>query len=342
MNDTYLAAENTPFSVAAPGVMANDYNPDSEVILSAELASPPANGTVVLNPDGSFTYTPNTGYTGTDSFTYHLVDNTAITSAATVTLTVQAPSVISLGQVRLNPAPTVQVPLLLAAQGDENSLGGSISFDPTLLGNPQMALGSDASAGMLLVNSSQAANGQLGFGIALPTGQTFFAGSRQVAVLTFTLLNTQYIGPIPVTFSDQPVPRELVDINADDLNAAWQNGSVTVNHPPVAVNDAYTLNENTTLAISAPGVLANDSDPDGDALTAVLVSPPTHGSVILRADGSFSYTPQHNYVSALGVDTFTYQANDGLANSTTATVTLTVNPVGYEGDVAPRRTATAR
>ena len=124
MNDAYLAAENTPFSVAAPGVMANDYNPDSEVNLTAELATLPANGTVALNPDGSFTYTPNTGFTGTDSFTYHLVDNTAITSAATVTLTVQAPSVISLGQVRLNPAPTVQVPLLLAAQGDENSLGG--------------------------------------------------------------------------------------------------------------------------------------------------------------------------------------------------------------------------
>ena len=292
----------------------------------------------------TFTATPNTGYVvnswqldgtvvqnGGTTFTLY-----NITAAHRVQVTFMATSVLSLGQVRLNPAPTVPVPLSLQAQGDENSLAGSIAFDPTLLGNPQVVLGSDAANGLLLLNSSQVANGLLGFGIALPPGQTFPAGSCQLATITFDLLNPQYIGPIALTFSNQPVACDLADGDADDISAQWVNGSVRVNHPPVAVNDAYTLNENTTLTIAGPGVLGNDSDPDGDALTAVLVTPPAHGTVTLNADGSFSYTPQHNYVYELGVDSFTYQAFDGLAYSNTATVTLTVNPVGYEGDVAPR------
>ena len=311
-----------------------------------------ANGSIspgtmqTVSSGGSITFTaaPNTGYlvntwtvdgtvvqTGDSTFTLN-----NITANHTVNVTFMPESVISLAQVRINPVATVQIPLLLAALGDENSLAGSIVFNPALLGNPQMTLGSDDAAGMLLLNGSQVASGQLGFGIALPPGQTFPAGPCQLAILTFDVLNTQNIGPIPLTFSDQPVSRDLSDVNAEDIAALWQNGSVTVNHPPVAVNDAYTLNENTTLTINGPGVLGNDSDPDGDALTAVLVTPSTHGSVTLNADGSFSYTPQHNYVYELGVDSFTYQAFDGLAYSNTATVTLTVNPVGSEGDVAPR------
>ena len=311
-----------------------------------------ANGSILPSPAQTvnygdsltFTATPNTGYL-VNSWT---VDGTVaqaggstftlnnITANHTVNVTFMPESVISLAQVRINPTPTVQIPLLLAAQGDENSLAGSIIFNPALLGNPQMTLVSDDAAGMLLLNGSQVASGQLGFGIALPPGQTFPAGPCQLAILTFDVLNTQNIGPIPLTFSDQPVSRDLSDVNAEDIAALWQNGSVTVNHPPVAVYDAYTLNENTTLTVAGPGVLGNDSDPDGDALTAVLVTPPAHGTVTLNTDGSFSYTPQHNYVYALGVDSFTYQAYDGLAYSNTATVTLTVNPVGYEGDVAPR------
>src|SRR4029434_3416659 len=49
------------------------------------------------------------------------------------------------------------------------------------------------------------------------------------------------------------------------------------NDAPVAVNDSYTTAENTTLNVAAPGVLANDTDVDGDTLSAVLVSQPTHG-----------------------------------------------------------------
>ena len=74
----------------------------------------------------------------------------------------------------------------------------------------------------------------------------------------------------------------------------------------------------------APGVLGNDVDPDGDPLTATLVSGPAHGTLTFNPDGSFVYTPDANYS---GPDSFTYTVSDGDQTSTPATVTLTVSPV---------------
>lgn len=96
------------------------------------------------------------------------------------------------------------------------------------------------------------------------------------------------------------------------------------NEPPVAADDAYGLDEDTALSEPAPGVLADDSDPDGDALTAALVAGPAHGTLALAADGSFTYTPSADWY---GTDTFTYQASDGTDSSGVATVTITVAAV---------------
>ena len=232
-------------------------------------------------------------------------------------------------------APTVQVPVTLTALGDENTLGGTIAFDPAILGNPQLSPGSDDPSGAYsLANYSQTENGLVSFAVALPPGQTFAAGTQQVAVLTFDSLDPSFIGPTPVNFTDQPMSCELVDANADDLTATWQNGSVTIDHAPVAGNSSYTINENTTLTTTAAtGVLANDSDVDGNTLTAVLITGPSYGTLTFNADGSFSYVP---WLCFVGTDTFTYQAYDGMAYSNTATVTITVNATGYEGDVAPK------
>ena len=94
--------------------------------------------------------------------------------------------------------------------------------------------------------------------------------------------------------------------------------------PPVAVNDSYSTDQGTPLTVAAPGVLSNDTDPQGKALTAQLVSGPDKGTLTLNTDGSFTYTPVANYV---GSDSFTYQANDGSQTSGTANVTITILPV---------------
>ncbi len=96
------------------------------------------------------------------------------------------------------------------------------------------------------------------------------------------------------------------------------------NHAPVAVNDAYTINEDTALNVGLSGVLSNDQDVDGDALTARLITPPTHGTVTLNASGQFVYTPVANYN---GPDAFTYAANDGRVDSNIATVAISITPV---------------
>ncbi len=92
---------------------------------------------------------------------------------------------------------------------------------------------------------------------------------------------------------------------------------------PVAVADSYTVVKNTSATVSAAsGVLANDSDIAGGALTAVLVSGPIHdASFTLNADGSFTYKSLSTFS---GMDTFTYEASDGTDRSNLVTVTLNV------------------
>src|SRR5438045_8641433 len=69
-----------------------------------------------------------------------------------------------------------------------------------------------------------------------------------------------------------------------------------INDAPVAANDDnYTTPEDTQLTVSAPGVLANDSDADGDPLSTILVTEPSHGTLTLNGDGSFSYMPALNF-----------------------------------------------
>jgi N-acetylneuraminic acid mutarotase len=95
--------------------------------------------------------------------------------------------------------------------------------------------------------------------------------------------------------------------------------NIMENNAPVAVDDAYSTDEDTTLNIAAPGVLGNDI---GDPLTAVLVSDVSHGTLTLNGNGSFTYTPN---AGVIGSDSFTYKANDGQAHSNVATVSIAVN-----------------
>ena len=186
VNDTYSIAEDTTLVIGGPGLLANDTDVDGDV-LSVTLVTGPSHGSLLLNTDGSFSYTPSLNYNGPDSFTYVVNDGTVNSTTATVTLTVTA-----------------------------------------------------------------------------------------------------------------------------------------VHDAPVSVNDTYSTNAGTQVNVILPGVLRNDTDVDGDALTAVLVSAPSNGTLLLNPNGSFTYTPA---VGFSGTDSFTYRANDGTANSGTATVTITVNPI---------------
>jgi VCBS repeat-containing protein len=100
-----------------------------------------------------------------------------------------------------------------------------------------------------------------------------------------------------------------------------------VNDAPVALADGpYSTAEDTALTVTA-SLLANDTDIENNALTAVLVTPASHGTVVLNADGAFTYTPALNFN---GTDSFAYQANDGQsANnlSNVVTVSIEVTPV---------------
>lgn len=97
------------------------------------------------------------------------------------------------------------------------------------------------------------------------------------------------------------------------------------NQPPVATVDTYTTAEDVLLAATNDGLLSNDTDPDGDMLTAELVSGPSHGSLGLNPDGTFVYVPELNFN---GTDTFTYVAKDFRASEPTL-VTINVTP-GYD------------
>jgi hypothetical protein len=93
-------------------------------------------------------------------------------------------------------------------------------------------------------------------------------------------------------------------------------------HPPTATPDTYSMPENGTLSIPAPGVLTNDVDIDGDSLQAELVSAASHGVVQLHQDGSFTYTPNALFNRE---DVFNYTASDGTHNSQPVTVQIVVN-----------------
>ena len=95
-----------------------------------------------------------------------------------------------------------------------------------------------------------------------------------------------------------------------------------VNDAPLASSDAYTTNQGRPLTVVASGLLANDSDVDGDALTARLAATSANGSVTVNVDGSFTYSPADGFS---GSDSFTYVANDGTVDSSPATVTITVD-----------------
>jgi sugar lactone lactonase YvrE len=119
----------------------------------------------------------------------------------------------------------------------------------------------------------------------------------------------------------------LTAVDSDGETATTRVTITVVDDRPVAAADSYRTPENTTLSVAMPGVLGNDLGPEGSSLSAVLVSGVSNGTVWLEPDGSFSYSP---YARFTGIDSFTYKANNGIADSNVVTVNLTVGIVSNE------------
>lgn len=129
----------------------------------------------------------------------------------------------------------VVLPINLVAVGSENGLGFSVNFDPSRLTFNSVALGSGATGGSLISNTSQTSSGHLGLLISLPSGASFAASTQQVARITFSAAqlnggtNTSTV--TAVSFGDQPIARQVVNAQAAVLPATYVNGNVTIPLP---------------------------------------------------------------------------------------------------------------
>ncbi|WP_230177080.1 tandem-95 repeat protein, partial [Aquabacterium sp. CECT 9606] len=245
-------------------VLANDSDADNDA-LTATLVAGPSHGTLVLNTDGSYTYTPATNFNGTDAFTYKANDGTANSNLATVTITVNA----------INDAPV--------AVNDS----ASVNEDGVLNGSTVLANDTDA--------DNEALSATL---VAGPSHGTLVLNTD--GSYTYTPA-TNFNGTDAFTYK----------ANDGTANSALATVTITVNainDVPMAVNDSASVNEDGVLNGST--VLANDTDADNEALSAALVAGPSHGTLVLNTDGSYTYTPATNFN---GTDAFTYKANDGTA-----------------------------
>ncbi len=152
-------------------------------------------------------------------------------------------------------------------------------------------------------------------------------------VLTFSLdsppigmtIDSQ-TGVISWTPNNGQVGSNDVNVRVEDQLGASDTQTFTinvanVNDAPVAIDDGFATNQDTPLNVAAAGLLANDTDVDGDTLSVAQHTDPANGTVVVNSDGSFSYTPNSGFV---GTDSFTYQISDGSELSNVAMVTFDV------------------
>jgi VCBS repeat-containing protein len=307
VNDTPVAsnaspstAEDTPLVSAVTAADA-----DAGDTLTYGVVAGVAHGTLNLNTStGAFTYTPAANHNGPDSFTFRATDSqNAVSNTATVSITVSA----------VNDLPTISAISDLTTLEDTatSALGFTIGDVETAVNS--LTLSHSSSNPTLVPNTDV----NIAFGGA--------AGNRNVTV---TPAANQNGGPVTVTVT-------VTDGNGGTVTETFDVMVTAVNDTPVASNASRTTAEDSALT---GNLVASDVDA-GDTLTFVNVAGPSHGTVTVNADGSYTYTPAVNYN---GPDSFTFKATDNAAtptDSNTATVSITVTAVN-DAPVASNGSAT--
>ncbi len=273
------AGTATTVDTDEPSLLANDTDFDGDPLtVSATAATEPANGTVTLNGDGTFSYTHDGSETVSDSFDYEVCDNAPVPGCVTGTVAVTV--------VAQNDPPTaVADALTVAENGATTTLdGGAVSL---------LANDSDPESDPVTVSPVPAVEPMNGT-VTLNEDGTF-----------------EYVHNGSETTSDS------FDYEACDDAGACSTATVSVavtnvNAAPNAVADEVRVVVGATVTLTSAGddsLLANDTDPESDGLT-VTVTPmaaPTMGDLTLNGDGTFSYV---STAMEAGVDSFSYEVCD--------------------------------
>ncbi len=299
VSDTVGTSEGIPTRIS---VLDNDTDRNVGDVLTVSSYTQAADGVVALNPDGSFTYTPNAGFVGTDSFTYRVSDEASpwhVHSLASV--------------LRGEHASTATVKVTVNAVGSQTPTAGDDSV-MTAEDNPIVidVLANDSAADGDTISVS---------GVGAPAhGTATVAGGK----ITYTP-GTDYHGPDSFTYT-------ITDGTATD--SATVTVTITpVNDAPKAIDDVATVGVHSST-FAAEDLVGNDSDPDvGDQLSVASVASAANGTVVLNGDGTVTFTPTAGYT---GPASFTYRSKDasGTMSANAALVSLTVVPSSNGAPVA--------
>jgi VCBS repeat-containing protein len=311
-NDSYSTNEDVALTVAGPGILGNDTDAESNP-LTAILVSGPAHGSVALNANGSFTYTPNANYNGSDSFTYKAndgIDNS--NAAAAVSITVNpvndAPNFTKgADQTVLEDAgaqsATNWATAINAGPADES--GQTLTFVVTGNSNPSLfAAGPAISAsGTLTYTPAPNANGSSSITLKLTdNGGTANGGVNASAAQTFTIT----VNPVnhAPSFTKGASPTILEDAGAQSVSGWATNISPGPSNEAAQALDFIVTNDNNALFSTQPSV---------------------------DATGKLSYTPAPNRNGSATVTVKLHDnggtANGGVDTSPVQTFTITITPV---------------
>lgn len=301
-NDPPFAGDDfalTPQEVPVSGdLLVNDWDVNGDnIIINTTPISGPAHGSVVINPDGTYTYTPDPGYTGPDQYVYEICDD------GTPSLCAQATCYITIYNGNNPPV----------AVDDFNNTLVDTPVSGTVITNDY-----DPDGDNLTVNSSPVSGPDNGTLVLTPGGAyTYTPNSGFEGEDSFTYVVCD--DGIPTLCDTAVVTISVIPVTDD-------------NDPPVANPDAYVTQEGVPVN---GNITANDDDPDGDniILTTIPLSGPSNGSVTLAANGDIVYTPDPGFI---GVDSFTYRiCDDGtpvLCDETVVTITVLPDYNGPEND----------